>query len=262
MILNSNHLNNIEDGIVTVESQLNNKIDWFSKGISIPSDSDLDTYTEQGKYFAANDTTANSLVNCPTTSNFVMYVFKRTGGPINQLIMTRTTIYMRGNNTSGTWSAWNTFLRVDSDGGALAMTKGGTGANDAATARTNLGFQQKILWEGGQHMDGSQTATLSEAISNQPFGIILVFSAFDRANNVNYDWGYHYFFIPKWHTQNLNGRGVNVTLQQTPWSDPAGKYLYIYDTYIKGNDLNTTTGTKNGITYANDAWVMRYVLGV
>ena len=40
------------------------------------------------------------------------------------------------------------------------------------------------------------------------------------------------------------------------------KYLYIHDEKIGGNDNNALTGTANGITYANNACVMRYVIGV
>ena len=40
------------------------------------------------------------------------------------------------------------------------------------------------------------------------------------------------------------------------------KYLYIGDTSIGGNDNNIGTGTKNGITYANNTHMLRAVIGV
>ena len=135
------------DGVTSnVQEQLNDKatkaeldaINWFDNGTSIPSGSDLDTYTTQGKYYAVNDATAESLINCPVTSNFVLYVYKRTSGSTNQLIMSRTGIHMRGNNTSGTWSAWKVSLNANSDGGALSVARGGTGAADGATGLANL----------------------------------------------------------------------------------------------------------------------------
>ena len=46
------------------------------------------------------------------------------------------------------------------------------------------------------------------------------------------------------------------------FGDIASKYLYIYNDRIVGNDVNTTTGTRNGITYNNAKYVMRYVMGV
>ena len=113
-------------------------VDWFGSATSIPADSDLDTYTTIGKYSAVNDATVKTLVNCPVTSNFVLYVYKRASSSVNQLIMSRTGIHMRGNNSPGTWSAWKASLNADSDGGALAITKGGTGATNGATGLANL----------------------------------------------------------------------------------------------------------------------------
>ena len=48
------------------------------------------------------------------------------------------------------------------------------------------------------------------------------------------------------------------------------KYLYISDNLIRGNKYNSTDpetvdlgkGTKNGITYNNNQFVLRYVFGV
>ena len=40
-------------------------------------------------------------------------------------------------------------------------------------------------------------------------------------------------------------------------------YLYINDTSISGHDDdNNLTGSNNGIIYANDKFVLRYVIGV
>ena len=43
----------------------------------------------------------------------------------------------------------------------------------------------------------------------------------------------------------------------------AAKYLYINDETIVGNDINVATGTGTcGITYANNGFVLRYVIGM
>ena len=42
----------------------------------------------------------------------------------------------------------------------------------------------------------------------------------------------------------------------------ASKYLYIYDDKIIGHMENDDSGTKNGITYDNSAFVLRTVYGV
>lgn len=90
-------------------------LNWYSQGTSIPSSADLNTYTTEGKYYAANGTIAASLVNCPTKANFKMYVFTRTTNKsINQLLLCDDAIYMRGANSSGTFGGWEKFS-ADSD---------------------------------------------------------------------------------------------------------------------------------------------------
>lgn len=82
--------------------------DWYGGGTSIPSGSDLDTYTTIGKYAATTEAIAQSLINCPIKTNFTMHVFTRTSGnSINQLIMgLNGKMYMRGANSSGVFRDW------------------------------------------------------------------------------------------------------------------------------------------------------------
>lgn len=103
-------------GAATTAEALTNLgiIDWFRGGTSIPSNSDLDTYTTVGVYYASNEAIAQTLVNCPATGNFKMYVFTRTSGnSINQLIFGRNSIFIRGANSSGAWSAWKSYATND-----------------------------------------------------------------------------------------------------------------------------------------------------
>jgi len=93
-------LSGIEDGAT-------NTIDWFGSGISIPSNVDLDTYTTEGKYYCSSSDTAETLTNSPTSENFVLFVFKRGSGTINQMIITLNShLYMRGCNSSGSLREW------------------------------------------------------------------------------------------------------------------------------------------------------------
>lgn len=116
-----------------------------------------------------------------------------------------------------------------------------------------------ILWSGGAYMNASTTATLSEAVSAQPHGIVLVFSRFVSGASANYD--FVSVFVPKWvvaqgtwyHTFQL--ASINHTCIGT-------KFLQISDTTINGEARNENTGTSNGVTYANNGWVLRYVIGV
>lgn len=93
------------------ETEIDNKIDaidWFNSGTAITAGADLNTYTTPGKYFIGSESGAQGLTNCPTSTNFCMYVLVRTsGGSKTQLIMTLNgRIYLRSCNSSGTWRDW------------------------------------------------------------------------------------------------------------------------------------------------------------
>ena len=111
-------------------------------------------------------------------------------------------------------------------------------------------------------MNASQTVTLSEAISAQTNGIVLVWSAY--SDNKVQDFNFAFTFIPKRFVALKPGCGVDTPLLRADMSTACGcKYLYINDTTIKGHDNNRNSGTgKNGITYNNDKYVLRYVIGV
>jgi hypothetical protein len=88
------------------------KIDWFGVGTAIPANADLNTYTINGKYYCPNDSTAKTLLNAPTTSNFVLFVFDRTGsGTVTHLAITLTgRMFLRGKSSSS-WRDWVDFAR-------------------------------------------------------------------------------------------------------------------------------------------------------
>lgn len=119
----------------------------------------------------------------------------------------------------------------------------------------------KELWGGGAyHMIGSHTIQLAEAVSAQAHGIVLVWGAYSGSTAYNYDW--YYQFIPKHHVSKQNGTGVGAIMATAGFGYVGSKYVYVYDTYLQGNDRNNATGTSNGITYNNGYWVLRYVIGV
>lgn len=121
----------------------------------------------------------------------------------------------------------------------------------------------KILWgddrEAGWYMTTDHTANLKEAVSKQRNGIVLVFCAFNGADDTNHGW--QSFFVPKLLVE-LSTSGHTFELARGNYTYKGTKYLYIYDTYIKGHDNNNLTGAKNGITYDNSKFVLRYVFGV
>ena len=126
------------------------------------------------------------------------------------------------------------------------------------------GFRQnvnKVLWSGGLYMTADHTANLSEAVSKQPHGIIIALSAYVDGAVGDHDW--FYYFVPKYHTANHNGKGICVSVMaNAPFGHVGSKYLYVSDTTIKGHASNKTDSTGSGVDYDNNYWVLRYVIGV
>lgn len=120
---------------------------------------------------------------------------------------------------------------------------------------------QKILWEGEIYMKGDQTANLSEKITEQKNGIVLIWSHYDSGTK---NEGFTFFFIPKEYIKvtNSTGYGINCTMAHYRFNVIVNKYIYVHDDRIIGNDINNATGTTNGVTYANNRMVLRYVIGV
>lgn len=124
--------------------------------------------------------------------------------------------------------------------------------------------EAKILWGGdmtsGWYMNANQTATLSEKISEQKSGVVLVFCYYNGTSDTNYGW--QSFFIPKNTVAAIGDSGHGFLLSRQNFRAIGTKYLYIRDNRIIGNSENENTGTNNGITYANNKFVLRYVIGV
>lgn len=127
-------------------------------------------------------------------------------------------------------------------------------------------FGAHILWSGGHYMNGLQTITLSENISEQSNGIVLIWSPYTKeTDEIEYsakDEEFQDCFISKAIIDEHSGVGHNFHLVAGNFSHIARKYLYFTDSMITGSDVNTNRGTNNGITYANDYFVLRYVIGV
>ena len=120
--------------------------------------------------------------------------------------------------------------------------------------------QSKSLWSGAYYMLASQTINLSESISSQPNGIILVWKRYADGAAQNDNIVTH--FIHKFVVSAYSGRGHNLSLGTSDFTKLGCKYLYISDDSITGNDNNSKTGTANGVTFANDYWVLTDVIGV
>lgn len=119
----------------------------------------------------------------------------------------------------------------------------------------------RVLWEGGYYMTADHTINLSQPVSAQKQGIVLVFSAFTDGAAGDYWW--HHFFVPKNTVVGSPASGHCFTMAAGNFSLVAMKYLMIADRQIKGHDNNNLTGTSaSGITFTNNRFVLRAVYGV
>lgn len=119
---------------------------------------------------------------------------------------------------------------------------------------------QNVLWSSdGIFMIETQTAELSEPISSQKNGIVLVWSDYDNgAINQNFVTT----FIPKGYVSLHDGKGMSITLISSSFNRCATKYVYVSDNKITGNSINNKTGSNSGITYVNNKFVLREIIGV
>lgn len=117
------------------------------------------------------------------------------------------------------------------------------------------------------------TINLSESVSNQPNGIVLVFSAYNATKNTSetaptaanvLDQNFHSFFVPKAHIlthSDYDKNGNSFIMQRAGMLHH--KILYISDTKITGHESNmNTTATLHGQTVNNRRFVLREVWGV
>ena len=113
-----------------------------------------------------------------------------------------------------------------------------------------------ILWNGADHMGGSQSAQLASDISRQLTGVVFVWSQYLNEAAVDQNW--RYFFVPKKHVLSHGGDDVIMSDAYLGFR----KILYISNSSISGHADNDTSGTSNGIAWNNANYVLRYVIGV
>ena len=206
---------------------------------AIKSGDDLNNYVEPG-YYLFSSAVGSTVLNKPFTTSGSGSLEVIREGESNQVrqVITRCSanreIWERV-YYSNTWYEWR------------CIHKGG----DA-----------RILWSGGMYMTAGHTATLSETVSSQPNGIVLIFSRYSGSTVQNYH--YNHFFVHKAFVKNHSGVGSTFVMATgDPFEVMASKYLYIHNDKIVGNDTNNASGTGgSGIVYNNAGFVLRYVIGV
>jgi hypothetical protein len=143
-------------------------------------------------------------------------------------------------------------------GGSLSVSGGAT-VNSITVNGRSYGTN-KVLWSGGHHMSANHTATLSESISSQPNGIVLVFSGYEGGVSGGQ---ISTFFVPKYVVSEHSGTSYMFIMSYSASFYHIGcKCLYLNNTSIMGYETNSATGERNGITYENNYFVLKYVIGV
>lgn len=209
--------------------------------ISLTTNANLNNLTTPGFYAIPTTAISTTVTNKPYTDDATASIkVEQTGTGMYKQILQKSTkdngvIYERGYDSNG-WGTWS-------------IVYAGAG---------------KILWTGNYVMNGSQTVTLSESVSQQQHGIVLVFSRYATSGVQNYAYSCH--FVSKLFVSTAGGTsGVNMNLIMgtTKMDYFAGKTLTITDTTITGHADNNATGvSSSNLPYHNDKFALRYVIGV
>ena len=121
----------------------------------------------------------------------------------------------------------------------------------------------QVLWGPGYYyMAANHIINLSQKVSEQKNGIVLVWQAYVDGAVQTYD--FNFTFIPKWQVSVNPGRGITCFLSNSTGTKVGTKYVYVHDDRIEGNNVNDDGATKraSGITTTNNYWVLTHVIGV
>lgn len=231
------------------------KVYGLDKLVGITSNTDLNTVLTPGAYSIAAHVTAATLKNGPSA-------FIPPSAGAGRLIVATASGEPGGKNT---WSyihqeyiplnpEFPVCKRLVSNNASGVMSFG-----EWLPTSINGG---RVLWSGSHFMSANQTATLSSPVSQQPNGIVLVWSVYDNSSDAAENSGFNSFFIPRQLV--LAHPGVGHSCFMGGWGSMqifAHKYVYINDDTIRGNAYNEGTQT-GAIALNNSRFVLRYVIGV
>lgn len=228
---------------------------------AIPANSDFNDYMQTGCYAVQSNAIAETCANIPVTRAGRLEVWSSTGEGVRlqqwSYLRQRFIPYNSPNavyERELTRGADNTWTYYDWWRSSLTPD-----------ASAKVYHEQKVLWgdnlTNGMHMTAGHTATLAEKVSEQANGIILVFCYYNGETDTN--WGWVTRFIPKIMVELEPGAGHTIELTNGKFGSVGTKYLYINNGSIVGHADNNAAGTSgSGITYANNKFVLRYVIGV
>ena len=221
----------------------------------IPANSDLNNFMETGSWAVYKNANAETIANIPVARAGRLEVNSATGEGIRSqqwsYLRQRYIPYNSGNAT------WERDIARDSSNAWTYYDWWRSTLTPEASARVYK--TPTVLWTGSWYMTAGHTANLSETISSQNNGIVLVFSQY--STQVDDSW-WSSFFVPKAAAAH-NGTGHCFVMAGGNFSRVAMKYLYIHDDHITGHNNNNLTGTaESGIKFTNNSFVLRYVIGV
>lgn len=139
-------------------------------------------------------------------------------------------------------------------------------SKDQENLLNNISNTNRLLYQGeGLFMTENQKITLSEKISQQPTGIVIIWSAYRDGQARDFHW--YFQFVPKFilllptTTKQFDTDIFLCAGGQSQYA--AMKELTITDDVIYGRVGNSSDKLiVNGITCVNDEWVLRAVIGV
>lgn len=227
---------------------------------AIPENSALNDFRETGCYAVYSNDAAKTIANIPVASAGRFEVWSATGEGVRaqqwSYLRQRFIPYNKEN------AAWEREVTRSDDNNWRFSDWWRSSLTPNASQKVY--HNQKVLWgddmESGMYMTAGHTATLAEKVSEQANGIVLVFSYYNNASDTN--WGWITRYVPKIMVELQPGGGHTFELTNGKFGSVGTKYLYINDDSIVGHADNNLTGTGSGITFANNKFVLRYVLGV
>lgn len=254
----------IEDTVeFEFDAKFNNPVYGNALGLNrlpeIPANDDLNNYIQTGCWAVYKNANASTIANMPVVRAGRLIVSAATGEGIRSEQWSYLNQKFIPYNMAN--AVWERDIARGEDNVWVYYDWHRTSLSPAAEKKVY--HEQKILWEGAMYMTAGHTANLSEAVSEQPNGIVLMFSKYDTSTGTVSENNFNSFFVPKIFVTTHKGYGNAFTMMDINFGQICHKYLYINDTYITGHANNNATGTgTSGITYANNKYVLRYVYGV
>lgn len=206
------------------------------RNVLLQANTDLNDVMSPNTYYGENTSTYN-YGNCPITNGtFTLTV--AAGGDNGQRVQTLVSVRKTD------FVVWKRFYYTNEWG-------------DWYQEYSAAGI---LLAHPNYYMNADQVVNLSQKISTLPHGIVLVFSLYDAENKEAMNQEFYSHFIHKYLITNHSGKGHNINL--CGMFGNAVKYLYIHDEQIVGHEKNNQDLTIGGISYTNNRFVLRYVIGV